>query len=140
MKLNAAIALSVLASVTSAAPLNTSTSAPQTLNKANNYFGGLPLVADCRKIVSDIAGGGTWTVQPYAQHQLVQFGTCAFGVRTGLEGAWHAIKVGNSDISDLINASINRFQWYGKVGAEGDMSCEKVTTGEQRVRWGIYHT
>ncbi|EEQ34944.1 uncharacterized protein MCYG_07763 [Microsporum canis CBS 113480] len=35
----------------------------------------------------------------------------------------------------LSNASINRFQWYGKVGTEGDMPCEKVTTGEQRVRW-----
>ncbi|EZF27340.1 hypothetical protein H100_00636 [Trichophyton rubrum MR850] len=172
MKLNAAIAFSVLAIVAfavvalaaPAAPVTPSTTfvytslTPNPASKAENIFarGGTndcsestfdnqtsessPLVTDCLKIVSNIAGGGTWIVQPYAQHRLVQFGTCAFGVQTGLEGSWHAIKVGNADISDLINASIDKFQWYGKVGAKGDMPCQKVTTGNQRVRWGIYHT
>jgi hypothetical protein len=55
----------------------------------------------------------------------VQYGTCAFGVNTG-----DTATVGyvcSSDIIDLINESIRRFSFNGKVGAKGVMSCQSVS-------------
>ncbi|RHZ49226.1 uncharacterized protein CDV56_106401 [Aspergillus thermomutatus] len=152
MKLHAATVLATLIAVASAAP------APQTQNKnpaisalekrfqvndcgdstfENQSSSGSPLVSDCQKIASNIASGGTWTVMSGTQHQLVQYGTCAFGVTFHYPVA-QSVKIGNQDIIDLINTSISKFQWFDKVGAKGQMPCQTVSEGDEIVEWGIY--
>ncbi|KAF1935723.1 hypothetical protein EJ02DRAFT_415327 [Clathrospora elynae] len=104
----------------------------------NQSSDGSPLISDCQQIASNIAGGGTWTVAD-GQHQLVQFGTCAFGVQPydGLNFAY----IGNQDIIDLINESIRRFSYNGKVGSKGEMGCQsgQGLVGGVDVNWGLYH-
>lgn len=101
-----------------------------------------PLVTDCQQIVANIAGtDGSWEVEAAVgkQHQLVQSGTCAFGV-TGTIGMGDvAFHVGAQDIVDLINSSVQTFAWNGLVGASGSMSCQG-DAGKDNVKWGIYHT
>ncbi|GFF25316.1 hypothetical protein IFM46972_01364 [Aspergillus udagawae] len=93
----------------------------------NQSSGGSPRVDDCLQIARNIAGGGTWVVSAVAgvHHQLLQYGTCAFGVEHDPDFADGPIyKIGNQDIIDLINDSVNRFQWFGLVGAKGEMDCQ----------------
>jgi hypothetical protein len=101
-----------------------------------------PLVTDCQHIVTNIAGTqGSWEVEAAIghQHQLVQYGTCAFGV-TGTKGTGDVdFHVGAQDIVDLINSSIQKFAWKGLVGASGNMACQG-DAGNDNVNWGIYHT
>ncbi|KAJ5288624.1 necrosis-inducing factor-domain-containing protein [Penicillium angulare] len=101
----------------------------------NQSSGGSPKISDCQQIATNIANGGTWSVESNgAQNQLVQYGTCALGV-TG-DFTIGIFYVGNQDIIDVINESISRFSWNGLVGAEGKMYCE----GGSDVTWAIYHT
>jgi len=111
------------------------------INRTGPYA---PLVNDCRQIAYNIRNGGTWVTDGAAgnHRQLVQYGTCAFGVeiKGGDPTFFDQYKVGNSDIIDLINDSINRFQSGGRIGAEGRMPCQKVIqNGDAWVSWGIYH-
>lgn len=99
----------------------------------NRSSGGSPTVADCQQLAANIAGPGTWTLTDDRQHQLAQYGTCAFGAQRS--PTIYAGYIGNEDIRDLIYDSISRFQWFGLVGAEGEMDC-----GSVHVYWGIYHT
>ncbi|KAB8532537.1 hypothetical protein FH972_025482 [Carpinus fangiana] len=108
----------------------------------NNSSDGSPTVADCQMIASNISGGGTWEVEQLtpSQHQLVQYGTCAFGVQTddtSINGAY----IGNQDIIDIINASIEQFEFNGLVGASGKMECQSLqgNAGSAVVEWGLYH-
>lgn len=101
----------------------------------NQTSGASPTVADCLKIAENIAGGGTWTTWGNPQRQLVQYGSCAFGVQTN-EGTWY--KVGNQDIIDLIHSSIEKFQWNGLVGAKGSMNCQSLDDSWVGVEWGLY--
>lgn len=103
----------------------------------NQSTSGSPHAADCHMITTNIAGGGTWTIAvANRQSQLVQFGTCAFGVTA--RGNCMT-KIGNSDIIDLINSSVDQFQWNGLVSAKGSMSCQCAGIGHATVEWGIYH-
>lgn len=99
-----------------------------------------PKVSDCQQIVRNIQGtDGEWGVENAigAQHQLVQFGECKFGVQgQGKNGNVH-FKVGAQDIVDIINDSIQRFGGSGRVGAKGVMSCRGNVEG-QDVEWGLY--
>ena len=106
----------------------------------NQSTGGSPLISDCQQITRNIAGSGTWPVAAGAQRQLVQYGTCALGAQ--LSNTANIAYVGNQDIIDLINTSIDKFSWNGKVGAKGTMDCQSASglTGSARVDWGIYHT
>ncbi|KAH8703812.1 hypothetical protein BGW36DRAFT_288853 [Talaromyces proteolyticus] len=103
--------------------------------------GGSPLVSDCQQIVTNIAGTqGSWEVESSVgkQHQLVQYGTCAFGV-TGTTGTGDVdFHVGAQDIVDLINSSIKMFASNGLVGASGNMACQG-DAGNDNVNWGLYH-
>jgi Pathogen effector len=108
----------------------------------NKSSDGSPLVSDCLVIASNIAGGGTWTTSSNQDtaRKLVSYGTCAFDVicQRGFPDEWY--KVGNQDIIDLIHDSINRFQWNGLVGAQGDMNCQvEAIDGGIGVSWGLYH-
>jgi hypothetical protein len=108
----------------------------------NQSSGGSPNIGDCQGIAKNIAGGGTWTVGAGGeQHQLVQLGTCAFGAR-GAGSTANAAYIGNQDIIDLINSSIQKFSWNGKVGAKGVMNCQslKGTFESVDMEWGLYHT
>ncbi|KAI1833998.1 hypothetical protein DTO006G1_7751 [Penicillium roqueforti] len=104
----------------------------------NQSSGGSPLVADCQHLARNIAGGGTWTVSASgSQHQLAQYGTCAFGIQGQVLETAH---IGNQDIIDVINSSIAKFKWEGKIGAKGTMGCQTVTkSGNTPMTWGIYH-
>ncbi len=103
---------------------------------------GSPLVTDCQQIVTNIAGTqGSWEVESSVgeQHQLVQYGTCAFGV-TGTTGTGDVdFNVGAQDIVDLITSSIQMFASDGLVGALGNMACQG-DAGNDNVNWGLYHT
>lgn len=95
-----------------------------------------PLISDCQHLASNIAGGGTWTIGEDDQRTLATYGTCAFGVEveSGFVGY-----VGNQDIIDLINSSIEMFAWGALVGAKGEMSCQGPGGGSI-TDWGLYHT
>ncbi|PPR07930.1 hypothetical protein CVT24_000910 [Panaeolus cyanescens] len=94
----------------------------------NQTSGGSPFVSDCLQIAANIAGGGSWAVALLTHRQLVQYGTCAFGVQGGFWLGVTNYKVGNADIIDLINDSVSRFQWNGRVGAKGSMPCRSDPT------------
>ncbi|PPQ75191.1 hypothetical protein CVT24_010130 [Panaeolus cyanescens] len=124
----------------------------------NQTSGASPRVDDCLTIARNIAGGGSWVcyfwffiiawaltvlkaVALLAQHQLVQYGTCAFGVQAGFYLGVTNFKVGNSDIIDLINDSVRMFQWNGLVGSKGTMACQSDPSQLPIiVDWGLYHT
>ncbi|KAK3344261.1 putative necrosis-inducing factor-domain-containing protein [Lasiosphaeria hispida] len=100
-----------------------------------------PTVADCTKIITNIADDGTWTFEAGVQHQLVQFGTCAFGVEVQDTPMGTLVMMGNNDIIKAIWGSITRFTLNGLVGAAGITGCpEFAMTDMARVKWGLYHT
>jgi hypothetical protein len=102
-----------------------------------------PLGDDCLVINKLIADGFKWDVTG-SQHQLVAWGTCAFGVEsTDKVGGYFTI--GNLDVIDIINTSVDRFAHLhdGKVGAAGSMECGGSLAAQgtsHGVQWGIYHT
>lgn len=101
--------------------------------------GASPTTADCRQVVANIALGGDWTVDSSGvQHQLVQYGGCAFGIQgQGSPVGNVDFTIGNQDIIDIITTSINMFGGSGQVGAKGTMSCSG-NAASQNVLWGIY--
>ncbi|KAH8662546.1 putative necrosis-inducing factor-domain-containing protein [Xylariales sp. PMI_506] len=98
----------------------------------NQSSGGSPLVSDCLQLAANIAGGGSWRLEIYEQRTLATYGTCAFGATAGPSVTY----IGNQDIIDLIHTSVDRFTWFGLVGAKGQMPCQLFG---YTVSWGIYH-
>ena len=97
-----------------------------------------PLITDCLQIADNINKGyGNWVVAITGHHQLVQYGTCAFGVQ-GAGGAAVLFELASTDIIDLIHDSIQKFGRNGVVGSKGNMVCEAYI-GTYGVDWGIYH-
>jgi hypothetical protein len=104
-----------------------------------------PLAADCLRIAHNIRNGGSWTLYGNKQRRIAQYGTCAFGAE---DDSIHMnvllftyISVGNQDVIDAIESSVNKFQRPdGKVGAAGVMICGIKDTEVYAVRWGIYHS
>jgi hypothetical protein len=81
-----------------------------------------PTVSDCLQIAANIAGGGYWEIDgSIRQHQLVQYGSCAFGVQHAYNADVLNYNVGNSDIIDLIHSSVDKYQWNGLIGSKGIM-------------------
>lgn len=72
-----------------------------------------------------------------AQSKLVQYGTCAFGV--GMLHHFFPVhaKIGNQDIIDAIERSIELFAKDGKVGTKGVLSCDSLV--DFPTDWGLYH-
>lgn len=57
----------------------------------------------------------------------------------GTSGSSGSFYVGNSDIIDVVNTAISRFQSGGRVGAKGKMSCTAGGTNDHAgVYWGLY--
>jgi hypothetical protein len=165
MQLQILSVFATLLAATQAAPAASSLEARKSVNDCsdstfiNQSSGGSPTIGDCQTIARNIAGklsfshevpkhsdsldigGGTWTVGLGGEHhQLVQAGTCAFGING--DSSANAAYIGNQDIIDLINTSIQRFSWEGKVGAKGHMSCQSLQglIGGGSLTWGLYHT
>jgi len=100
-----------------------------------------PDVDDCKQLAENIKNGGTWSVTATgSQHQLAQYGTCAFGAQ-GANKNLNTAYIGNSDIIDVITASIDQFATDGKIGAKGTMECQsaKGDVATADMTWGIYH-
>lgn len=103
-----------------------------------------PDVADCEQIIENIIGfdgknKGEWEVENvlHQQHQLVEFGSCRFGVQ-GNGGSNPGYHIGAEDIISIIRQSISEFGGSGKVGAKGDMVCNGYSSGSVNVAWGLY--
>lgn len=99
-----------------------------------------PSVGDCQQIVKNIQGTqGEWEVEAAVgkEHQIVQYGTCKFGVK-GKTGQRNVdFHVGAQDIIDIINSSITQFQSNGKVASKGHMKCAGNSVKED-VDWDLY--
>ena len=110
----------------------------------NQGSDGSPLVADCKTINRNIAGGGTFEVG-CGEGQLVKakFGTCQWAAKCTPQGLNNAF-IGNQDIIDTINSSIQKFGARSppKVGSKGVMNCQSIQGGglSQKITWYLYHT
>ncbi|KAK3380217.1 putative necrosis-inducing factor-domain-containing protein [Lasiosphaeria ovina] len=106
----------------------------------NQGSGASPYISDCQQLAANIVGDGTWTIDTSNQHQLAQYGTCAFGAQAS-GCCWYAY-IGNEDIRDLIYDSIRLFGTDGRVGSKGDMHCQGGggVIQDMTVTWGISHT
>lgn len=103
--------------------------------------GASPTVSDCMQIVRNITNTNKeWEVENAigSQHQLLQHGSCAFGVQGTVKNGNIDYHIGAQDIVDIISDSVRQFGGSGKVGAKGEMSCTG-TVKKQRVEWGLYH-
>ena len=103
--------------------------------------GASPLISDCEIMQNNIKGGGDWQVYPDSgHHQLIQAGTCAFGVK-GQTINSSRFKIGNGDIYNMVTNSIRDFGKDGKVGATGIIGCGlQGAEGTVDVIWNIFHT
>lgn len=102
--------------------------------------GASPSVSDCQGIIDNIQGtDGEWEVENAVeqQHQIVQFGSCKFGVQGKKINGNINFHVGAQDIIDVIGQSIKQFGGGGKVGAKGNMDC-KGDVNTVPIEWGIY--
>lgn len=101
-----------------------------------------PWAADCIELAHRISGEGQWKVSSFilaTWHQLVEWGTCAFGMRAPAIDS--LVMVGNQDIIDILVDAVRDFTRDGRVAAEGRMFCT-TRTGPQVVwynEWTIYH-
>ncbi|KAH8905803.1 hypothetical protein BR93DRAFT_928375 [Coniochaeta sp. PMI_546] len=97
-----------------------------------------PLAADCMHLAHRIRGAGEWTVEAYvlAEHQLVEWRSCAFAIKP-IQFAL-VVLIGNQDIIDLLRDSVRDFTIDGKVAAHGKMWCMNNPGAAVQVRWGIY--
>jgi hypothetical protein len=96
-----------------------------------------PSVSGCMQIVKIQNTDGDWEVENAIgnQHQLMQFGSCAFGVQGQGKNGNIDFNVGAQDIVDIITDSVRQFGGSGKVGAMGVLSCDGTVKGQQ-VEWG----
>lgn len=101
-----------------------------------------PLVEDCLQIISNIEGDAstdfTHQVVGENQRQILQYGSCAFGIEATATNGNADFTVGGQDVIDIINDAVSRFGAGGKIGAKGQMKCSG-NVKDQDVEWGIYH-
>ncbi|KAH8885958.1 glycoside hydrolase family 18 protein [Thozetella sp. PMI_491] len=99
-----------------------------------------PSVDDCKVIITNIQNTqGEWEVENAveSQHQIVQYGSCKFGVQGKSINGNIDFHIGAQDIVDIITDAINQFGGSGKIGAKGEMSC-KGDVSTVPVEWGLY--
>jgi hypothetical protein len=99
-----------------------------------------PSVSDCMGIVDNIQNTqGEWEVENAVeeQHQIVQFGSCKFGVQGKSINGNIDFHVGAQDIVNIITSAIKQFGGGGVVGAKGDFNC-KGDVSTVPVEWGLY--
>lgn len=71
------------------------------------------------------------------QQRMTSYQSCTIGATSFEDGGSY---IGSKDVLDLINSSIKRFSWNGRVGASGNMLCNGPKVYDGKVNWGIYHT
>lgn len=104
----------------------------------NKTSGASPLVSDCAEVRDYYrrdngyfratiieAGRSDWC-------RLVITRSCVFGIKTKNIGG---TEVGSSNIADLVELSINSFQWNGRIGAEGETTC---ADHRAKTQWAIF--
>lgn len=99
-----------------------------------------PTVNDCMGIVNNIKNTqGQWEVENAIekQHQIVQYGSCKFGVQGKKINGNIDFHVGAQDIVDIITNAITQFGGDGQIGAKGYMNCNG-DVGSVPVEWGLY--
>ena len=89
-----------------------------------------PWYSDCEQIMTNIEGGGQWTITGTGYGTLVSYGTCAFGVQNSDADETF---VESGDIINLIYCSILAYNWEGRVGAWGYMNCAGY-----HLYWSLY--
>ncbi|KAB5566607.1 putative necrosis-inducing factor-domain-containing protein [Coniochaeta sp. 2T2.1] len=104
-----------------------------------------PSIEDCLRMTANMANAGYWDVM--ATGRLVHVansGTCVFSVTAKVidRGFDEFFFVGNQDIIDLINSSVQKFGSRGKVAAQGEMECISYAGNDHRthVQWAIYNS
>lgn len=103
-----------------------------------------PLADDCLHIVQNIQKGAKWSVESVTgnQHQLVEWGTCAFGVQP-VDHVGGYFEIGNLDIIDIFHDAVEHWSGLhgGRIGGWGYMKCGgSLGAHTHGVQWGIYHT
>ncbi|RJE26733.1 hypothetical protein PHISCL_00964 [Aspergillus sclerotialis] len=138
MKFNLPVIAAFLAAIACASPVPEDPGSPSVddcddIRYENETTDGSPTVDDCKTIVDNISTGGSWDHILDSHRTLVTFGTCAVGI----DGP---ARVGNTDITDIINDSIAQFEWNGLVGSKGQMNCQQAggQPGTTDVTWGLY--
>jgi len=91
---------------------------PSTFNDASSP--GSTLVSDSQNLAANVISPSDTYVAWRGTNIIGQSGTCAFAI-TG-NSKIRVGSVGGQNIIDIINSSIDQFQWVGLVGAEGGMS------------------
>lgn len=100
----------------------------------NKTSPGSPWINDCLQLAWNIRGNGDWALNAFGWRVIASYGTCAFGGQaTGYDLT--NVRIGNEDVIDLINSSIQLFAWDGKVGSRGRTTC-----GRNSIEWGVHHT
>lgn len=106
--------------------------------------GASPMVSDCEQMIRNIEGDASteFTHGITGDREILLYGSCAFGIqRTGGTGGAVQFKIGDQDVIDAINESVEKFGSSGKVGAKGVMPCDGTTAGTKvKVEWSIYAT
>lgn len=101
-----------------------------------------PLVSDCQQLMANIDKGGSWLFNDCTQHTEAQYYSCKFGVESSRSRCInYMIQIGNGDIIDAIQGSIDRYQRNdGRVGALGYFECQTLSTflHTVTVQWGLY--
>ncbi|KAF5966963.1 chitin-binding type 1 [Fusarium coicis] len=102
-----------------------------------------PLVKGCQTIIKNIEGdAGTWwkhLVVWKPHREILTLGTCAFGIEATAVNVKADLNFGGQDVIGMINTLVEKYGQGGKIGADGDLSCNG-TVKNQPVRWGIYYT
>ncbi|KAL4886083.1 chitinase [Aspergillus karnatakaensis] len=100
-----------------------------------------PSIEDCRTIIRNIEGNPatkfTHIVGGKPHREILDFGSCHFGVEAAVVNGNADFDVGGQDAIDIINDAISKFGRDGKVGAKGFMNCNG-NIKSQAVEWGIY--
>lgn len=100
------------------------------------------LTADCLVICKNIMPYGIWHLEAMTptEHQIVQYGTCAFSVQIAHFTDALEYHVGNFDICDLIHSSIEKFgnKKDGTVSASGNMRCHATLGKDPVIMWQLY--
>lgn len=99
-----------------------------------------PLVSDCLQIATNIDAEGSWSFWDCMHHEMLKFGSCRVGVEGADKLCKNTVQVANGDIIDIIKASVDGYQFDGRVGTRGYMDCPvRAANGNMTtVLWGLY--
>jgi len=148
----AILAMAIVSGLALGTPLDSPQATNFTLAKREHfYYCGLstyenqnslasPSVSDCLQIATNIDRDGNWHFTDCSQRQILQYGSCKFGVEGAKESCLHTLIIGNGDVIRIIKASVDKFQFEGRVGTMGYVDCGAtgLVKGTVSVQWGLY--